>query len=92
MNISHLAWLLGLTSFAQAFPAELWNTLNADPQLKARAAEILEERQLLSGADAAAKIFEPIPIWDKSQYIDTSPGSGHEWVAPGPADLRGPCE
>lgn len=27
----------------------------------------------------------------EEQYVDVSPGSGHEFVAPGPSDLRGQC-
>ena len=25
------------------------------------------------------------------QYVNVGPGSGHEWQAPGPTDVRGPC-
>lgn len=27
----------------------------------------------------------------EAQLVDVGPGSGHEWIAPGPEDLRGPC-
>lgn len=27
----------------------------------------------------------------ESQFVDVGPGSGHEWQAPGPDDLRGEC-
>lgn len=27
----------------------------------------------------------------ESQFVDVGPGSGHEWQAPGPNDLRGEC-
>jgi hypothetical protein len=65
----------------------------SDPALAARAKDIekfLEKRQ--AGAGAATSIFEPVPVFDaKSQYIDVSAGSGHEYVPPGSGDLRGPC-
>ncbi|KAL1795540.1 hypothetical protein ACET3X_005764 [Alternaria dauci] len=68
-----------------------------DPELLKRAEEAarlveLEGRQAGAGAGAATAIFEPIPIFNaKAQYINVTASSGHEYVAPGPNDLRGPC-
>lgn len=28
---------------------------------------------------------------EKDQFVDVRPGSGHEWTAPGPSDIRGQC-
>lgn len=82
-----------MASLATAFPAAVFEQLSADPALRARAAEIegdLEKRQIK--ADGATALFEPIPMFNaKDQYVDVSEGSGHEWVAPGPDDIRGPC-
>lgn len=45
-----------------------------------------------AGADAATALFEAVPTFDsEAQYIDVSEGSGHEFVPPGPNDLRGVC-
>lgn len=56
------------------------------------AASTVEHDKRQMSADAATAIFEAIPTFDeKAQYIDVSPGSGHEWQAPGSGDLRGPC-
>lgn len=77
----------------QAFPAAMLEKIQYDPEIAARAIQInkqLHGRQ--AGADAATAIFEPAPYFNaQEQYIDVSPGSGHEYVAPGPSDLRGPC-
>lgn len=27
----------------------------------------------------------------QDQLVEVGPGSGHEWIAPGPSDLRGQC-
>jgi hypothetical protein len=85
-----LAFLIPL---ANAFPAAVLEAAASDPSILARAAEIsrsLAGRQ--SGADAATTLFEPVPIFNaKAQYINVTKGSGHEYVAPGPNDLRGPC-
>ena len=79
-----------LTGRVSAFPGAILEAVKNDPELQARANEILEARQ--SGADAATKVFEPVPIFNKAaQYVDVSKGSGNEWVKPGPNDLRGPC-
>ena len=87
--------LLALLSLTHAFPsAGILDAFAEDPELEKRTAEILEahKRQDTSSADDAAKIFEPIPIFNaKKQLIDIGPGSGHEFVAPGANDQRGPC-
>jgi hypothetical protein len=85
--------LASLIPLANAFPAAVLEAAASDPSILARAAEIsrsLAGRQ--SGADAATTLFEPIPIFNaQAQYINVTKGSGHEYVAPGPNDLRGPC-
>ncbi|KAH8731968.1 hypothetical protein GQ44DRAFT_722127 [Phaeosphaeriaceae sp. PMI808] len=48
--------------------------------------------QILTRADAATALFEPIPIFNaEKQLINVTKGSGHEYVPPGLGDLRGPC-
>ncbi|KAH3920339.1 hypothetical protein HBI56_068800 [Parastagonospora nodorum] len=85
--------LAALAPLANAFPAAIMEAAAADPELLARASEMaaqLKGRQ--AGADAASALFEPIPIFnEKAQFINVTKGSGHEYVAPGPNDLRGPC-
>lgn len=87
-----------MAGMASAFPAAMLEAATRDPALAARTAEMTEmiTRNRLAGrqegADSAEKLFEAIPVFDaKAQYIDVSEGSGHEYVAPGPNDLRGPC-
>lgn len=87
--------LLGLlATTTSAFPADVMKRAMEHPELLARltnAMESVDKRQIIK-ADGATAIFEPIPIFNaKAQYIDVGPGSGHEWQAPGPNDLRGPC-
>ncbi|KAI4854614.1 Cloroperoxidase [Aureobasidium sp. EXF-8845] len=85
-----LKLLLGLAPLTAAFPASVLEAVKFHPGLQARANEILQERQ--AGAAAAQAIFEPVPIFNAAQqYVNISAGSGHEYVAPGPNDLRGPC-
>lgn len=64
-----------------------------DPEIMARTQEItkmIEARQ--AGAGAATALFEPVNTFNaKAQYVDVSPGSGHEFVPPSGDDLRGPC-
>lgn len=80
----------GLVPMAAAFPSMLIEKYAHDPALMARATEQFAKRQ--AGAAAAQSIFEAVPTFDAaSQYIDVGPGSGHEWQAPGPNDLRGVC-
>jgi hypothetical protein len=85
--------LAALAPLANAFPASIMEAAKQDPAILARAAELskqLDTRQ--AGADAATLLFEPVPIFNaKAQYINVTKGSGHEYVAPGPNDLRGPC-
>jgi hypothetical protein len=94
MHFSSVELLLAtLVPLASAFPAAMLEAAAGDPAILARAAEIsktLKGRQ--SGADAATALFEPVPLFNaKAQYINVTKGSGHEYVAPGPNDLRGPC-
>lgn len=85
-----LAIQAGLVPLAAAFPAQFMERYGNDPEMIERASRMMGKRQ--AGADAAQTIFEPAPSFDAtSQYIDVSPGSGHEWQAPGPNDLRGVC-
>jgi hypothetical protein len=85
-----LATLVPLTN---AFPAAILEAAAGDPSILARAEELsrsLAGRQ--AGAGAATLLFEPVPIFNADkQYINVTKGSGHEYVAPGPNDLRGPC-
>jgi hypothetical protein len=94
MHFSSIDLLLAtLVPVATAFPAAVLEAAAGDPAILARAAEIaktLKGRQ--AGADAATLLFEPVPIFNaEAQYINVTKGSGHEYVAPGPNDLRGPC-
>lgn len=93
--------LLSAPQLATAFPSSILSqAASQDPSFAARAAEILRssssntfnpKRQILT-ADGATKIFEPVGIFNaEAQLVDVGPGSGHEWIAPGPEDLRGPC-
>ncbi|KAF2030518.1 Cloroperoxidase [Setomelanomma holmii] len=85
--------LMGFAPLASAFPAAMLEAAASDPGILKRAEEIaklLEKRQ--AGADAATAIFEPANTFNaQAQYINVTKGSGHEYVAPGPNDLRGPC-
>jgi hypothetical protein len=94
MPFSTTKVLLGLlATTASAFPSALLEEAMKSPEMAARAAEIAsthDKRQVT--ADPTSDIFEPIPIFNAAaQYVDVGPGSGHEWQAPGPNDLRGPC-
>lgn len=81
---------MGALPLAAAFPLEFIEKFQSDPEMQARASQLIGKRQ--AGADAATGLFEAIPTFDASkQLIDVGPGSGHEWVAPGPNDLRGVC-
>lgn len=82
-------------SLTVAWPTAILDAAGHDPEVLKRAeeevAKAMQARQSNS-ASAATSIFEPVPIFDaKAQYIDVSAGSGHEYVPPGPDDLRGPC-
>lgn len=85
--------LAALAPLANAFPAAIMEAAASDPALLARAAEMAQQlKGRQAGADGASAIFEPIPIFnEKAQFINVTKGSGHEYVAPGPNDLRGPC-
>lgn len=84
--------LMGALPLAAAFPARLLEQMKNDPNVEARAADVMALAKRQAGADAATAIFEAIPTFDATkQYIDVSAGSGHEWQAPGPNDLRGEC-
>lgn len=92
MKFTATSALLGAVApLTAAFPAALLKeAIQNDPQLAARTAEIMS-RGLVDVNQATAE-FEPVNTFDAAkQYIDVSEGSGHEWVAPGPGDLRGPC-
>lgn len=85
------ALLSAVAPLAAAFPLELMSKFQNDPEMQARAATIMAGKRQ-QGADAATGIFEAIPTFDaEKQLIDVGPGSGHEWQAPGPNDLRGVC-
>lgn len=84
-------FLLGaLAPLASAFPARLIEELQGSPELVARAEEVMGKRQ--ATANGATALFEAIPTFNaRRQLINVGPGSGHEWQAPGPNDLRGVC-
>jgi hypothetical protein len=91
-STSHV--LLGLlAATVSAFPTAMLEEAMKSPALAARAAQIVstkDKRQVT--ADPSSALFEPVPIFKAAaQYVDVGPGSGHEWQAPGPNDLRGPC-
>lgn len=80
-----------MATSATAFPFAALQDAARDPKVAASMNEHLK-RAGLPAADGATKIFEPVPMFDaEKQFVDVSEGSGHEWVAPGPDDLRGPC-
>lgn len=85
--------LVCFAPFVSALPSAKLEAAAHDPSILKRAAEIsklLEKRQ--AGADGATGIFEPVNTFNaQAQYINVTKGSGHEYVAPGPNDLRGPC-
>ncbi|KAF2849730.1 Cloroperoxidase [Plenodomus tracheiphilus IPT5] len=93
MRFNPTQFLLAVAPIASAFPAAMLAETANDPALRARAAEIekmLSQRQ--AGADAATGLFEPINTFNaQKQLVNVSRGSGHEYVPPGPNDLRGPC-
>ncbi|PPJ52290.1 hypothetical protein CBER1_09557 [Cercospora berteroae] len=90
MKFSTSSALLSALPLAAAFPAHLLEQARNDPNVVARANEVLAKRQ--KSADAATAIFEAIPTFDaEKQLIDVSEGSGHEWQAPRPGDQRGVC-
>lgn len=89
-----LALLAGTAPhLVSAWPTAILDAAASDPQLLRRAEEAvraLQGRQV--GAGAATAVFEPLRIFNaQAQYVDVSEGSGHEYRAPGPGDLRGPC-
>ena len=90
MKLSHSPTLLSVLAPAvAAFPSYLLEHAANNPEIAARAEDILKRQE---SADAATALFEAVPIFDaEAQFIDVGPGSGHEYQAPGPDDLRGPC-
>ena len=94
MHFSSLHFFLAACApLANAFPAHILEAAAKDPSILKRAEEATEAFKKRQGsAGAATALFEPVPIFDAGrQYINVSKGSGHEYVAPGPGDLRGPC-
>jgi hypothetical protein len=93
MYFSSLHLALIAAPFVNAWPTAILDAAGHDPDLLKRAEEavkLMKGRQ--AGASAATALFEPVPIFNaKAQYINVTAGSGHEYVAPGPNDLRGPC-
>lgn len=91
---SNLLSLGLLAAPASAFPADIMERAIEHPELLERftnAMASVSKRDLIT-ADGATAVYEAIPVFNaKAQYIDVGPGSGHEWQAPGPNDLRGPC-
>jgi hypothetical protein len=94
MTFSTRTAVLGLLATTiSAFPTAMLEEAMKSPEMAARAAQIAstkDKRQVT--ADPTSALFEPVPIFNAAaQYVDVGPGSGHEWQAPGPNDLRGPC-
>lgn len=90
MHFSSTQLVLAVAPIAvNAFPTAILAETAGNPALLAQAEKMLGRRQ--AGAGAATLLFEPIPIFSEKQYVNISKGSGHEYVAPGPNDLRGPC-
>lgn len=95
LNVKTVLLGVATASLTAAWPTAILDAASHDPQVLKRAeeevAKAMQARQSNS-ASAATSLFEPVPIFDaKAQYIDVSAGSGHEYVPPGPGDLRGPC-
>jgi len=93
MHFSSTKFILAIVPIAaNAFPAAMLAKTAGDPALQARAAEIEKMfGRRLAGAGASTPLFEPINTFSERQLVNVSKGSGHEYVAPGPNDLRGPC-
>jgi hypothetical protein len=92
MKFTRSPLVLGaLVPAVAAFPLDLLEKLQNDPEMIARATDTMSGKRQ-AGAASAQTVFETVPTFNaQKQYIDVSPGSGHEWQAPGPNDLRGPC-
>jgi hypothetical protein len=82
-----------LATTVSGFPSAMLEQAIQSPEMAARAAQIASTRDKRQfTADPTSALFEPVPIFNAAaQYVDVGPGSGHEWQAPGPDDLRGPC-
>ncbi|EUC35031.1 hypothetical protein COCCADRAFT_35376 [Bipolaris zeicola 26-R-13] len=94
LNVKIALVAAATASLTAAWPTAILDAAGHDPEVLKRAEqEVAKAMQARQGsASAATSVFEPIPIFDaKAQYIDVSAGSGHEYVPPGPGDLRGPC-
>lgn len=91
MKVSSTSALMGaIAPLAAAFPAAMMESMVANPEIAARASNLLGKRD----AADAQKIFEPVPMFNaEEQFVDVSEGSGHEYVAPDleGGDLRGLC-
>ena len=74
-------------SAAHAFP-HMGNLMAGDaaaasgPQILARQASISET----NCGPTPCLIFD-----EQEQFVNVAPGSSHQYVAPGPGDIRGPC-
>lgn len=80
-----------MATTATAFPFAALQEATQDPKIMEIANEHLKRAGIVP-ADSATAVFEPVPMFNaEKQYIDIGPGSGHEYVAPGPNDNRGPC-
>lgn len=94
------ALLTAVLPLAAAFP---W-AMEASQAMDAK--QVLEQRQDTSGEGVIPPVREPVfvsgrsnsgisspnpPFNAEEQYVDVSRGSGHEFRAPGPRDLRGQC-
>lgn len=94
LNVKIALVAAATASLTAAWPTAILDAAGHDPEVLKRAEqEVAKAMQARQGSvSAATSVFEPIPIFDaKAQYIDVSAGSGHEYVPPGPGDLRGPC-
>lgn len=70
-----------------------WHNTFAFPALASNVATSTSKRAGPIDIDNEANsgFFPNLGFDAKDQYVDVSPGSGHEFQPPGPNDIRGPC-
>lgn len=78
------ALFIALAPYAAAWPAVMEATLQKRVEPGPR------EPLFLSGRQNTG-VVPPVTFDAEEQFVDVRPGSGHEFVAPGPGDIRGQC-